>query len=123
MRHHTRTQAVHAHVSSLQEWTYAALTALRHSNGAPLLRIFGKHADAPAEQSGIFQFLVLRADGSVVATEDVEVTAGAAGVQLRSGCHCNPGLCLRDLGILPEEVGRACARLLCMPCPCCACAP
>jgi hypothetical protein len=34
----------------------------------------------------------------------VEGAAAAAGLQLRTGCNCNPGVCLQNLGITPEEV-------------------
>lgn len=96
-------QAVHSHVSSLQAWAYKQLSALRHSNGQRLLEIFGKH-DQPQRQSCLFQFLVHRPNGSVVPVAEVELSAAAAGVHLRTGCHCNPGQCLLDLGIHPEEV-------------------
>jgi selenocysteine lyase/cysteine desulfurase len=96
-------QAIHDHVSALQAWTYSQLSALRHSNGQPLLDIFGRH-DTPSRQSCLFQFLVHAPNGSVVPAEEVEVVAAAAGVHLRTGCHCNPGQCLLDLGIEPQEV-------------------
>lgn len=63
----THTQAIEAHVESLRAWGYARLSSLRHANGAPLLRIFGAHAGGPRAQGGIFEFLVLRPDGSAVA--------------------------------------------------------
>jgi hypothetical protein len=34
---------IQAHVACLTEWLYARLASLRHSNGAPMLAIFGKH--------------------------------------------------------------------------------
>uniref|UniRef100_A0A383WHU1 Aminotransferase class V domain-containing protein n=1 Tax=Tetradesmus obliquus TaxID=3088 RepID=A0A383WHU1_TETOB len=95
-------QAIHDHVSSLQAWTYVQLSALRHSSGQQLLQIFGKHA-TPARQSCLFQFLVHAPNGSVVPAEEVELAAAAAGIHLRTGCHCNPGQCLLDLGIEPQE--------------------
>lgn len=100
-------QAIHDHVSSLQAWTYAQLSALRHSSGQQLLQIFGKHA-TPARQSCLFQFLVHAPNGSVVPAEEVELAAAAAGIHLRTGCHCNPGQCLLDLGIEPQEVSKGC---------------
>jgi molybdenum cofactor sulfurtransferase len=96
-------QAIHNHVSALQAWTYAQLSSLRHSSSQPLLEIFGQH-DIPSRQSCLFQFLVHAANGSVVPAEEVEVVAAGAGVHLRTGCHCNPGQCLKDLGIEPQEV-------------------
>jgi molybdenum cofactor sulfurtransferase len=95
-------RAIHQHVSALQAWTFKHLSALQHSNKRRLLEIFGKH-DTPSQQSCLFQFLVHSPNGSVVPAEDVEMEAAAAGVHLRTGCHCNPGQCLKDLGIQPQE--------------------
>ncbi len=69
-----------------------------------MLRIFGAHDRGEAVQSGLFQFLVLRANGSAHAAPQVQSDASDAGLHLRAGCHCNPGQCLFDLGITPEEV-------------------
>jgi hypothetical protein len=35
--------AIQVHVASLTEYLYERLTALRHSNGRPMVQIFGKH--------------------------------------------------------------------------------
>lgn len=51
-------QAVEAHVESLRSWTYQQLAGLRHSNGSPLLRMFGAHEEGGEHQGGIFQFQV-----------------------------------------------------------------
>jgi hypothetical protein len=51
-------QAISAHVESLRQWTYGQLLQLRHSNGQPLVRVFGHHAEGPQQQGGIFQFQV-----------------------------------------------------------------
>lgn len=98
-------QAINAHVNALRAWTYEQLKSLRHYNGEPLLRIFGAHDRGHEVQSALFQFMVLRPDGSGVAAVQVQDDASAAGLHLRAGCHCNPGQCLFDLGIKPEEVG------------------
>jgi hypothetical protein len=44
--------AVQAHVASLTGYMFRALSALRHSNGAPMLKIFGKHHLPNASQVG-----------------------------------------------------------------------
>ncbi|KAF8061336.1 malate dehydrogenase [Scenedesmus sp. PABB004] len=99
-------QAIHAHTSALQAWTAAALGRLAHSNGAPLVRLFGAHG-APggeqAQQSCVFNFLVLQPDGSPTSQVVVEDAAYEAGLALRTGCMCNPGQCQFRLGIPPEE--------------------
>lgn len=90
---------------TLQAWMYEALSTLSHSNGAPLVKLFGHHhLRDPTTQSCIFQLLVLRPDGSVVSSASVEKLAAAQGIGIREGCMCNPSACLVDLGITPQEV-------------------
>jgi hypothetical protein len=57
---------IQAHVEALRAWTHDALIALRHSNGQPLVALFGKHHfPEPAKvQGGIFNFAVLKPDAS-----------------------------------------------------------
>lgn len=45
-------------MESLRAWTYQQLSVLRHSNGVPLLKMFGAHEEGPKHQGGIFQFQV-----------------------------------------------------------------
>lgn len=47
---------------------------------------------------------VLTAEGDRLPGQLVEAAATAAGLHLRTGCNCNPGRCLANLGITPEEV-------------------
>jgi hypothetical protein len=47
---------------------------------------------------------VLCPHGSPFPPGVVEAAAAAAGLQLRTGCNCNPGMCLQNLGITPQEV-------------------
>uniref|UniRef100_A0A383VTC1 Aminotransferase class V domain-containing protein n=1 Tax=Tetradesmus obliquus TaxID=3088 RepID=A0A383VTC1_TETOB len=96
-------EAIAAHVESLRSWMHRQLTGLRHSNGAPLVQLFGRHEQGHQHQSGIFQFQVLCPRGSPIPPGVVEGAAAAAGLQLRTGCNCNPGVCLPNLGITPEE--------------------
>eukprot|EP00775_Hariotina_reticulata_P006756 gene6756-6973_t len=49
-------QAIAAHVESLRSWTYQRLMQLKHSNGAPMVLLFGEHDKGPEHQSCIFQF-------------------------------------------------------------------
>lgn len=51
-------QAITAHVESLRVWTFNQLQQLTHTNGEPLVRVFGHHEEGPEHQGGIFQFQV-----------------------------------------------------------------
>jgi molybdenum cofactor sulfurtransferase len=42
--------AIQAHVASLSEYLYKGLAGLKHSNGAPIVQIFGKHHLSNARQ-------------------------------------------------------------------------
>lgn len=96
--------AVEPHVEALRAWAAPRLTALSHVGGAPLIRLFGSHEEGPGVQSGVFAFVVLRANGSARAAPEVQGDAAARGLHLRAGCVCNPGQCHFRLGIRPEEV-------------------
>jgi hypothetical protein len=66
-------------------WAHPRLAGLAHSNGAPLLRVFGAHGSGAGAQGGIFNFLVLRPDGSVVAATQVGRQAGGGAGELVGG--------------------------------------
>lgn len=55
-----------AHVEAMRAWTHDSLITLRHSNGQPMVALFGKHhmPDAGKVQGGIFNFGVMKPDGS-----------------------------------------------------------
>ena len=51
--HHTSLmphRSVQAHTQSLVQWLYDRLAPLRHSNGTPVLAIFGKHGELDREK-------------------------------------------------------------------------
>lgn len=106
-------KAVQSHVASLTEYLYDQLSNLRHSNGKPMLQIFGKHhfENSREVQGGIMNFEVLRPDGSVFSYKTFEREAAEAGFHVRTGAECNPGACYNYLGV---EVGAVCS-LPCQP--------
>lgn len=94
-------KAIQAHVASLTEYVYNRMSNLRHSNGKPMLQIFGKHHfnNARQVQGGILNFEVLRPDGSVFSYKTFEREAAEAGFHVRTGAECNPGACYNYLGV------------------------
>lgn len=50
----------------MRAWTHDSLITLRHSNGQPLVALFGKHhlPEAGKVQGGIFNFALTKPDGS-----------------------------------------------------------
>lgn len=85
-----------AHVHDMVGELLAAMTALRHANGSPLVRVYGP-ASTEA-RGGTVAFNVLAADGRPVHFGEVETRAREAGVAVRGGCFCNPGAGERALG-------------------------
>ncbi|MFN4080576.1 MAG: aminotransferase class V-fold PLP-dependent enzyme [Saprospiraceae bacterium] len=66
------------------------LEALRHSNGLPVVRLFGP---ARMEQRGGVLLMNLQdAQGRVIPFETVEEEANECLISVRTGCFCNPGV-------------------------------
>ena len=96
---------VHAHVMALTAMLLERLTALRHSNGAPLVRIYGPQTTSG--RGGTVAFNLLGTDGAVIDCRLVEAAAIEAGISLRTGYFCNPGAAEASFE-LPEDEARRC---------------
>ncbi len=93
---------IHTRVMCLTGWLLEALAALRHSNGAPAVRIYGPH-DTRA-RGGTIAMNFTNSSGELIDSCLVERCASDAGISLRSGCHCNPGARAIALGLSREEM-------------------
>lgn len=84
--------AIQAHVHALTRHLFRRLDGMRHTNGAPLLQIFGKHRHPAPEavQGGIVNFEVLDAEGNVVSYRLIEKESADAGFHIRTGA-CSAG--------------------------------
>jgi molybdenum cofactor sulfurtransferase len=96
----TGVTKIQSHVAALTEWTFEAMTKLKHSNGAPMVKIFGKHgrSDQRKVQGGIINFEPLSPSGQPLSYRTFEREAAAAGFHVRTGAECNPGACYAYLG-------------------------
>ncbi|MGY5118124.1 aminotransferase class V-fold PLP-dependent enzyme [Streptomyces sp. 900105755] len=81
---------IHAHVTALTRQLLTGLRALRHSDGSPLVRVYGTER-ADAARGGTVALNVLGADGRIVDERVVTRDSAAHGISLRTGCFCNPG--------------------------------
>ncbi|MGY5050352.1 aminotransferase class V-fold PLP-dependent enzyme [Streptomyces sp. 900105755] len=81
---------VHAHVTALTGRLLGGLAALRHSDGSPMVRVYGPDR-ADGARGGTVALNVLGADGRVVDERVVTRDSAAHGISLRTGCFCNPG--------------------------------
>jgi selenocysteine lyase/cysteine desulfurase len=80
---------VHQRVMCLTSWLLDRLAGLRHSNGAPMARLYGP-ADIH-DRGGTVAFNVLDPSGRVIDERAVAEGTAAAGISIRTGCFCNPG--------------------------------
>ncbi|MFJ6658851.1 aminotransferase class V-fold PLP-dependent enzyme [Streptomyces sp. NPDC091377] len=81
---------VHAHVTGLTGRLLAGIRESRHSDGSPMVRVYGPgHADDT--RGGTVALNLLGADGRVVDERVVSRDSAAHGISLRTGCFCNPG--------------------------------
>jgi len=99
-------RSIQAHVQCLTEWMYDALSSLKHSNGEPLVKIFGKHgmSDSRELQGGILNFEILGSDGKILSYKSFEREAARSGFHIRTGIECNPGAAYNYIGVKEAEV-------------------
>jgi selenocysteine lyase/cysteine desulfurase len=84
---------IHRRVSYLTSWLLDGLTHLKHSNGTPMVRVYGP-VDGPVNdraRGGTVAFNFTDDQGAVVDERVVARDTGAAGISVRTGCFCNPG--------------------------------
>ena len=91
LRHLDRigVDTIHERVRCLTEWLLTALGSMRHSNGMPLVRVFGP--TTTEERGGTVSFVLHDPDGRPVDDRRVEELANGVNISLRTGCFCNPG--------------------------------
>ena len=81
--------AVHDRVLALTDWLLAAMASLAHSDGAPMVRVFGP--TDTRERGATIAFYLLDRQGRPYDVNLMETLAGREGISLRTGCFCNPG--------------------------------
>lgn len=87
---HIGMDRVHAHVTALTDQLLAGLRALRHSDGSPMVRVYGPER-ADAARGATVALNLLGADGRIVDERIVTRDSASCGISLRTGCFCNPG--------------------------------
>jgi molybdenum cofactor sulfurtransferase len=84
------SEAVQTRVRCLTGWLLSQLYALRHSNGRPLVRLYGPVTTEM--RGGTIALNLYDQDGHLVDYRRVEELAGEQRISLRIGCFCNPGV-------------------------------
>ncbi len=80
---------INAHVMRLTELLLRELAALRHSDGAPMVRVYGPQGTVM--RGGSVAFNLIDPGGDTVDFRVVEQRTNEAGVSVRTGFFCNPG--------------------------------
>ncbi|PON58797.1 Glycine dehydrogenase [Trema orientale] len=93
--------AITQHTTSLAMYVRKVLLSLRHENGASVCKLYGVPVSKVLhhEFGPIISFNLKRPDGSWYGYREVEKLASLSGIQLRTGCFCNPGACAKFLGL------------------------
>lgn len=89
------------HIAALTIYVKKMLLGLRHENEANVCIIYEGHTSKLVchESGSIVSFNLKRPDGSWFGYSEVEKLASLSGIQLRTGCFCNPGACAKYLGL------------------------
>ena len=82
-------ETIHQRVLCLTGWLLDTLLSLRHSNGRPLVEVYGPHTTD--RRGGTISLNFLTPDGSIVDERVVDLKASEINLSLRTGCFCNPG--------------------------------
>jgi selenocysteine lyase/cysteine desulfurase len=86
----------------LTGWLIDRLLALRHSNGNPVIRLYGP--PNTHLRGGTIQVNFFDPEGRLFDCNDVEKLANEERISLRAGCHCNPGAREAALGFTREDL-------------------
>ncbi|XP_027064091.1 molybdenum cofactor sulfurase isoform X1 [Coffea arabica] len=98
--------AISRHTTSLATFVRKTLSAMKHENGTHVCTLYGANSSKVLfEGMGpIVSFNLRRPDGSWFGYREVEKLASLAGIQLRTGCFCNPGACAKYLGLSHSDL-------------------
>jgi len=101
-------ETIHTRVMCLVAWLLGELLALRHSNGAPLVHVYGPLT--AARRGGTVTLNLYDPNGQFLDHTLVEARANRANISLRTGCFCNPGGGELALGISADELSACFVR-------------
>jgi selenocysteine lyase/cysteine desulfurase len=93
---------IHTRVTCLTGWLIDQLVAMRHSNGQPVVQLYGPATTD--RRGGIVQVNFLDPDGCMHDCYTLEQQANSKRISLRAGCHCNPGVREVALGFTREDL-------------------
>jgi selenocysteine lyase/cysteine desulfurase len=80
---------INTRVRCLTAWLLRELVALRHSNGRPMVRVYGPITTEM--RGGTVTLNIYDPDGHLVDYRRIEELASEQHISVRTGCFCNPG--------------------------------
>ncbi|KAK5988593.1 Molybdenum cofactor sulfurase [Cladobotryum mycophilum] len=81
---------IHTRVKCLTGFFLDRLRSLRHSDGSPMAVVYGPKDTV--SRGGTICFNVIDAEEKRVDERIIDVESAAAGISIRTGCFCNPGV-------------------------------
>ena len=100
-------EMIHERVTCLTGWLLEQLTALCHSNGTPVVQIYGPLTTE--RRGGTIAFNFLNPEGKFLDCYQMQEKFNHLSISLRSGCFCNPGVREVALDFTKERLA-ACFR-------------
>jgi molybdenum cofactor sulfurtransferase len=94
--------AIHERVRCLTGWLLDNLSAMKHTSGVPLVRIYGPLDTF--KRGGAVTANFFNKDGEPVDHRFIEAKANQSNISLRTGCFCNPGAGEIALGLSRMEL-------------------
>jgi len=111
----TGMDTIQTRVSCLTQWLLQRLLELKHSNGRPMIRLYGP---ATGEmRGGTVTMNFYDPDGHLLDYRRIDELAGAEGISLRTGCFCNPGAGETAEGLTEDDMLAGAAQGLDMTLP------
>jgi molybdenum cofactor sulfurtransferase len=95
-------------VRCLTGWLLENLTAMRHSTGLPLARVYGP--TSIEKRGGAVTVNFFDQNGNAIDHRSIEGEANEVSISLRTGCFCNPGAGEIALGISRMELAACFAQ-------------
>jgi len=110
LRHITKIGigTIHERVSCLTGWLLDQMTTLQHSNGTPLVKIFGP--TNMIDRGGTIAFTLYDPAGDLLDFRIIEALANRENISLRTGCFCNPGTGETAHNLTKEVMAQAFAK-------------
>ena len=96
---------IHNRVWCLTSWLLYSLLALRHSNGTPVVRVYGP--TTMEARGGTLTVNFYDPKDILIDHRRIDELAGRVGISLRTGCFCNPGAGELAHGLTEEDMAAA----------------